>query len=293
MLDNGGNGGGGDGRNQNVDAASAIPRIPMPRLSDSGQDLELYFTSLQFWFDACGVTNDAKKYSVVMAQIPLRELAQVQSELGAVPAHDKYEYIKPIIIAHFSDSREKRFREAINTVHLGDLEPSQLFAKIKQLAGDSLTEAALIDFWAAKLPEMAHAAVVQMKASPIKDRLVAADALVEAIRLRTITSVDINQATALTGSTPSTHNQPTTTNPIDKLCQQVAELQRNFSRINNERGRSRTRGQSRDGRERSTSRKEHPNCWYHYKYGADAKHCRTPCKFDEQNGASSSTRQNQ
>lgn len=78
---------------EHVSAAYAIPRLPMPKLSESLHNLELYFDSLQYWFDACGVTNDAKKFSTIMAQIPMSDLSEIKTEMGDVPSTSKYEFI--------------------------------------------------------------------------------------------------------------------------------------------------------------------------------------------------------
>lgn len=289
--------GGGDG--PEVNAAATIPRVKMPELKDSLHNMELYFESLGYWFEACSVTSDVKRFNAVMAQIPLNDLGTIKTEIGVVPAVGKYDHIKPFIIAHFSDSQQKRFREAINDVQLGDSKPSQLFQRMKRLASDSLTETALIDLWAARLPEMAHAAVIQMKDSPIKDRLIAADALVESLRLRTIGDTHIRQTTTRTPQPNAESTQRVTTetvpevNMFEKLSRQIVELERKFSQQNERRGRSQSRDNNRDQsrdnsrgrRDRSTSRAEHPFCWYHFKHGTSARYCRSPCTFVNSNGA--------
>lgn len=273
----------GNGDNQaEVDAATTIPRMPMPRLCESLHNVELYFISLEYWFEASSVTSDKKKFNAVMAQIPLNDLGTIQTEIGTVPAEDKYLHVKPIIIEHFSDSQQKRFREAISEVQLGDSKPSQLYQKMKRLASDSLTETALIDLWAARLPEMAHAAVIQMKESSIRDRLVAADALVESLRLRTIGDQNIRQVSHRQAAPAATQNQSvkfdaTEENLFEKLSRQISEIERKMAANFDQRGRSKSR--ERGGRDRSKSNGDHSNCWYHWKFGTNAKHCRKPCNF--------------
>lgn len=233
-----------------------------------------------------------------MAQIPIGSLAEIKAEIGQLPPNGKYEHIKPVIIAYFSDSQQKRFREAINDVQLGDSKPSQMYQKMKRLAADSLTDTALTELWAARLPETVHGAVIQMKNSPIKDRLVAADALVEALRLRSINDVTVNQTTKQKPSTFAGTNATGMDSVLEKLSKQVAELQRNFNQQQGQRSRSRSRGQSQNQRNRSRSQSnaEQTECFYHRKFGRDAQHCRTPCSYkasnDNPNGASTSSTNN-
>lgn len=278
----------GDEQSHSVNATATIPRMTMPRLIDNLQNVKIYFISLDFWFEASSVTSDNKKYCSVMAQIPLNDLCTIQTELDTVPTEGKYDYIKPIIIAFYSDSQQKRFREAINDVQLGDSKPSKLYQKLKSLASDSLTDTALIDLWAARLPEMAHAAVIQMKDSPIKDRLVAADALVESIRLRNIgdrsmCQTNLQPLVAAT-KTNTIQKEATEINLLEKLSNQIAELERRF---NNDRSRSKSSNSSKS-RARSKSSTNHPNCWYHWKFGANAKRCKEPCNFNAKIGGAPS-----
>jgi len=275
----------GNDEPRSVNANATIPRMPMPKLTDGLHNVQIYFTSLEFWFEASNVTADNRKYCSIMAQIPLNDLGSIQTEIGPVPVNEKYEFIKPIIIAFYSDSQQKRFREAINDVQLGDLKPSQLYQKLRNLASDSLTDTALIDLWAARLPEMAHAAVIQMKDSPVKDRLVAADALVESIRLRTIGDRNIRQTSLQPpiAAEKTTLSATTESSLIESLRSQIAGLER---KLNTERSGGRPFNASKS-RERSKSRAEHQNCWYHWKFGIEARHCRMPCKFAATNGAKS------
>lgn len=246
---------------------SGSPRIPMPKLSESLRNLKVYFTSLGFWFDACGVTSDLKRYSAVMAQIPISELTELLEEIGEIPSTGKYEYIKPFIIARFSASRQKRFQEALNETQLGDNKPSQLFQKLKQLAGDSLTEAALIDLWVARLPEMAHATVIQMSKSPLRERITAADAITDSLRLRGTCESLINQAST----------QATEISKLDQLSLQVEELQIQMNNYVRSQPQEYQRGRT----SKNKPKKEYPTCWYHWKYGARAPRCNKPCNFEE------------
>lgn len=272
-----------DGEPHNVNANATIPRMPMPKLIDSLHNVQIYFISLEFWFEASNVTVDNKKYCSVMAQIPLNDLCAIQTEIGTIPVDDKYNHIKPIIIAFYTDSQQKRFREAINEVQLGDSKPSKLYQKLKNLVSDSLTDTALINLWAARLPEMAHAAVIQMRDSPIRDRLAAADALVESIRLRTIGDRSIHETVSqppvMAETTKTTPTAPAEISLLEKLSNQIEEIER---RLNNDRRSSKPINVSKF-RERSESRTVHPNCWFHWKFGAEAKHCREPCNFQAAN----------
>lgn len=299
----GGGGGGGDPNNgagpaPEIFATSAI-RLDLPRFAEN--NINEYFTRLGHWFNASRVTSDAQKYSVVMASIPVERTNEVEAIAETAPEHGKYEFMKRRIIAYFADSQQKRLREALSDMQLGDMKPSQFYNKLKRLAGDSLTETALIELWAAQLPEMAHATVVQMKNSPLEDRLAAADALIESLRLRSFGGMNVNQATA--GTSDSTTTIPSTgaaAQPIEPfpgfnlLINKITDLCKNNN--NNERrlrnqGGLRSRSKSNSRRNRSESSAEPSICWYHQKFGDDADHCLLPCSMHASFTASSKNTQ--
>ena len=69
-------------------------------------NIESNFMSLEFWFAASGIGNlhDAKKYNIVMAQVPPNKLTELRSIIEATPDANKYQYIKRKLIERFADS---------------------------------------------------------------------------------------------------------------------------------------------------------------------------------------------
>lgn len=101
-------------------------------------------------------------------------------------------------------------------------------------------------------------------------RLVAADELVESLRLRRIGN----------GSICQTKQPPNPEiNALDNLTKPIAELERKFVSADLSRSRNRSRDKSRisSSRERLKSSVDKTNCWYHWK--SYTKYCRSPCKF--------------
>ncbi|XP_055588918.1 uncharacterized protein LOC129741230 [Uranotaenia lowii] len=249
-----------------MDAVS-FPRLNPPNMTDS--NIESYFMSLEFWFAATGIGHDTKKYHIVMAQVPPEKLNELRSIIDATPSSDKYPYIKARLIAHFADSQQKRLQKVLSDMPLGDMKPSHLFNEMRRVAGAALCETILLDLWAARLPPHAQAAVIASQGNASEKNRIA-DAIVESMNLRTITSIE-------TPNPRSTQAEPSTTSGIEALQIEIAQLTKRFDRAFSARNRSRSRSRY-DYSSRETPTVDGP-CWYHRTFGREARTCRKPCNF--------------
>lgn len=116
--------------------------------------------SLEFWFTASGVLDDNRKYNLVMAQVPSStKLMELRPIIDEVPNLNRYIYIKRALIEHFSDSQQRRLQKVISDMPLGDNKRSKLFYDMSRTANGALSDAVLVDLWAARLPNAQAARV--------------------------------------------------------------------------------------------------------------------------------------
>lgn len=181
-------------------AAIAIPRLNPPVMADT--NIDAYFMSLEFWFAASGITaqHDSQRYNIVMAQVPPQKLGELRTIVENTPTSGKYAYIKSKLTEHFADSQQRRLHRVLSEMHLGDLKPSHLFNEMKRVAGDSLGDTLLLDLWAARHPAHAQAAVIASRGDAADKT---ADAIVESISLRNISSIGQETTTTALNVTSS------------------------------------------------------------------------------------------
>ncbi|XP_055588005.1 uncharacterized protein LOC129740366 [Uranotaenia lowii] len=266
--------------NDSSDRVEAIstPRLNPPCMSDA--NIESYFLSLEFWFAASGIgsAHDTRRYNIVMAQVPPEKLNDLRTIIETVPVVDKYQFIKAKLIAHFADSQQKRLQRVLSDMPLGDLRPSQLFNDMRRAAGSALSEQVLLDLWATRLPPYIQAAVIASQGSA-NEKLRIADAILESMGLRNISAIDSTAGPS--NIAPVTTKEPS----IASLQLEIAQLTKKFEQAFSTRSRSRSRNRS-----RFTYRQTEPSddvCWYHRKFGRDARICRQPCSFGRSSTTSS------
>lgn len=235
-------------------------RLPVPQMTSC--NIEAWFTTMDFWFTASGITADRQKTATILAALDPSIIAQLSDVIATLPQSDRYEYLKTKIIEHFADSEHRRLNRLLSELPLGDKKPSELYFEMKRVAGNTLGDAALKGLWTKRLPEMAQP-VVAASSGPPSEFTKIADSVVDAMTPSRIQRV---------------RAQPST--EINDLRAAVVELTKKFENFS-------TGSRSRDRKTQRNCSKGRPpynpnasgyECWYHTKYGRNAQRCRSPCK---------------
>ncbi|XP_036318807.1 uncharacterized protein LOC118733502 [Rhagoletis pomonella] len=244
-----------------LDISGSTPRLPLPTMSED--NIEAYFYSLDFWFDASSVTSDTRKFNIVLASVSPTKLMELRPTIEAAPISGKYNYIQQKLIEHFSDSQQRRLQRVLKDMKLGDRRPSELFNDMKRAAGTTLSDSILHDLWVSRLPPYVQAAIIATNVA-IVEKLKIADSITETIGMR---DSQVHEVSAVS--------------EVSDLKLEIAELTKQVHKLLNDKERrvhSRSRSRWRGGR--PFMAKSNSNlCWYHVKFGEKATKCREPCSF--------------
>lgn len=228
---------------------------------------ELYFLQMEAQFSLAGITRDHTKYNHVLGSLDPIYLTSVLDIIKNPPTNDKYESIKNRIITEFQQSDQHKLRILLRETQLGDLKPSQLLRKMRELSNNALSDDALKTLWIERLPEQIRP-VISISGDDLNKVAVMADKMLEITSYHHINEV----------ATPVNFDQGNS--QMSALTKRVEELSKLVSEMSNNRGRSQSRSKSNNrGRSSSKSKNSRPYCSYHYKFGAMARKCVDPCKF--------------
>lgn len=242
-------------------------RLPVPQMTNT--NIEAWFTTMEFWFTASGITADRQKMATVLAALSPNVISQLTDVIAALPATERYEYIKTNVIEHFADSEQRRLNRLLSELPLGDKKPSELYFEMKRVAGSTLGDAALKGLWTQRLPAFAQPVVAASSGTPVEFTKIA-DSICDAMA-----SSQVNQV----ASGPSSE--------LSEIRAAVVQLTKKFENFST---RSRSRSRSRKptvARNRSQNRAPYSSdatgdeCWYHKKYGRNAQKCRSPCRHKQ------------
>lgn len=264
----------GQQQNQQNDgfAINNIAKVPFPTMPGVHQ-IDLWFAQMRSWFELNRITSDSTKYNMVIAHLRHDALEQVEELVRQPPEQNKFESIKNALVQRFADSERTRIHKLLSGITLGDKKPSHLLQELRR-ANVGNDETILKNVWMARMPAQAQA-VISIAHGGLSEVAALADVVVETLRINN-NSMNVNEVRNVASSSSEQDRK------IDELTRIVAEL-----RADRNRGRSQSRGRAHN-REKTPAR-EFDLCWYHFKFGANAKKCGKDsnppknCKYSSKN----------
>ena len=262
---------------QELDAGPKVASISEVKLP------EFILSNPQLWIQMCEssfntyhpvIKLDRTKYDHLVKRLNYRVL----EEISDVTTSQEYSYekLKAALIHRFSESTETRFARLLQGEELGDNKPSQLLRRLRALStGDNaVSEKLLNKLWMQRLPKNVRQ-VLQVSTATLTEMAQLADKIVE---------VEKGQLSEVSTYTPSINDQlmsnPSESNIMEvfkKFTAELSELRKRFDSQQGNRSRSHSRGRSRASSRVSSV--NHDFCWYHNRFGADARKCVQPCKW--------------
>lgn len=232
----------------------------------------IWFAQIEGQFAISGVTADSTKFYYVIGQLDPQYAAEVEDIIINPPETGKYEKLKLELIKRLSASREKMVQQLLRHEELGDRKPSQFFRHLQHLAGPSVPEDFLRSIWTSRLPSSTQTIIASQSTATL-------DVLIDlADRIHDIVPTTLHVA--------STSHMATSNSTIDVMAQQIAELTRQVQELSTQvkrnsrcQQRSSVRACSRSRSRSQSSSSKRPTCWYHFKFGGQAKKCVKPCDY--------------
>lgn len=248
---------------------------------------ELWFWQVEAAFDAARISADKKKYNIIIGQLPTRVMYKLADLRTNPPEQGQmYETLKQRIMEEFADTTQAKITQLLGAMSLGDFKPSQLLAEMRAKAAHTpVTDALLKELWTRNLPDQVRA-IVSSSDLTLTQAASMADRVAEALKpLRTISVV----------SPPASSSGDSTSYAIEQIQQQISQIfrhlqgnrhncvQRTRSRNRSQNGREQTPGRQNNGANgrQTQQRRTFEYCWWHFKFGREAKKCKPPCNFNQ------------
>lgn len=217
---------------------------------------DLFFIQMESQFAVAGITVDSTKYHHVISSLDAKFLLHVSDIIRNPPAEGKYAAVKKALIDEFTDSDQKKVRKLIKEIELGDLKPSQLLKRMKDLANGKIDDDVLKQLWIERLPEAIRAVITIVDGDSAQMAL-QADKMLEVQQFSNVSAV---------------HSANPLQAEIEALRKEIATLKAGKS--DNFKGNQQNRN-----RDRSKSKVRFPFCRYHYRFGDKARKCVEPCQY--------------
>ncbi|CAE1305659.1 unnamed protein product [Acanthosepion pharaonis] len=254
-------------------------RLEMPAFNPN---VQTWFLQLDAIFQARHVTLQQSKSASVVEKLPAEVAAEVADILTSLPTDKPYETLKQAILHRTGFSEERKIRDLLTNVTIGDSKPSQLLRRMQQLLGDNNISATVFrQMWLDKLPsEMVRILAALTDDVDMQKLTMIADKIADTAPVRQISSTE-----TVDGLVPDVNQQiQKLSSELKRISLQLQELQKphesrcdNFTQQRNRGSRSTSRHKYQQRRDHY----QHANCWYHESFGARAKKCRPPCSYEK------------
>ena len=214
---------------------------------------EVWFARVEAQFNTKNITQDQTRYDYVVSSLDINTAEEIQSLLVNPPHLDKYGSLKKALIKTFGKSQTQKDTELLNLNGLGDKRPTALLRKINALNDDPVTLKRAL--FLVNLPPDIRGILAGHNLTDTEELAEAADRIWE---------TRMSGVQHISSSPFLTYPQQdvTTTLPRPQSEETVAAIKT-----------VRQRGQP--------LQHSMPNsiCYYHQRFGPDARRCQDGCKF--------------
>ncbi|XP_029159095.1 uncharacterized protein LOC114931282 [Nylanderia fulva] len=225
--------------------------------------------------------SDTTKFRYVATQLSGEALRSVSDLVINPPAQNKYESIKRRVMSAYDEGNEARLRRLLRGHEMRDEKPTAYLHRLRALAGDQCGDAIIRSLLFEQLPEAARTILAISDTSNLQRLAEMADKALDAMR-RMVTATHIVPAKSLNTQTIS-GTLSALEESLNALTLQVSKMQKQLDR-NKRFRRSRSKGRGNQPRA-LTPANTHSNkpefCYYHNRFGANARKCQNPCTWTQ------------
>ncbi|XP_050500871.1 uncharacterized protein LOC114330710 [Diabrotica virgifera virgifera] len=235
--------------NTSANTSASVDRISVKIPPLWPNDPEIWFLQVENQFTLANITSDATKFNYIVVNLDTAYILEVKDIIVSPPATER-------LLEH---------------EELGDRRPSQFLRHLQSLAGTTVPDNIVRSLWLGRLPASTQAILATQAKASLSAVAELADIISEAIAPR----AQISEASNAREST------------IEKLTAELAEMKIQLSSLSNAQAQANTYRRNRSNSRRrpyprdSSYSREHNSdilCWYHYRFGDQAKKCSPPCK---------------
>jgi len=235
-------------------------------------DPEVWFAQVEAQFTTRGISAQKTMFDYVISSLSPEIAMEVRDLLLKPPTEEPYTILKAQLIKRTAASEQRKLQQLISGEELGDRKPTQLLRRMQILLGDQLSTSAEATSFVREL-------FLQRLPPNVRMVLASTDTTMDLNKLADMADKVMEVATPTVAAihTPNTSSEVTELREqVTRLAELVASLTTHHSRR-----RSMSRPRHRSQSPGTTTPPPSPDtlCWYHRKFGENAKKCQEPCTW--------------
>jgi hypothetical protein len=240
-------------------------------------DPELWFAQVEAQFACRRITSQKSKFDHVVGSLSPEFAVEVRDLLLKPPTDSPYTALKEQLTKRTTASEQRKLQQLFTGEELGDRKPTQLLRRMQQLLGDrpGLVDGSFLqELFLQRLPPSVRMVLASTPSATTLENLAEmADKIME---VATPASASTGPALTVAAATVP----PNLSTEVEHLRADVARLEKLIRKMG--RARSSSRPSTHQSRHSPTPTPPTPTdtlCWYHKKFGDQARGCRPPCSW--------------
>lgn len=233
----------------------------------------LWFIQVEAAFSLSNITADTTRFRHVITQLDSQTLPAISDIILNPPANNKYQAIKDRIMSSFAETSESKLRQLLRGIDPRDEKPTLLLQRIRNLADGQVSDALLRTLFLEQLPEYVRGVLIISGDLDLSALARQADKVMEATSRNSVATVSAAVIKSESNNEIAAVSRDTT---LVELANAVATLTKEIKSIKFSARQTRPRSHS---RQRSPSATKSDLCFYHLKFGEDARRCQQPCAW--------------
>ena len=260
------------------------------------EEPDLWLLQVQCAFDVSGVDSDETRFKLLVANLPASIAVQVKD---VIRTSRSFTVLSTALQSRLAQSRADRLQALLSRQQLGDQKPTALLRSMRNelaAAGDAPDTELFRTLFQQRLPQPVRAALALLPADSTLDVLAeAADRYLDASGPDPRISAVVAPPPPPAAPAPAPAPAPPTAGLETVVATLVAKMEnleasnrRLEDALRRDRGRSQSRRRQapRQSRPPTPARSSTPPgqdhlCWYHQRFGANARRCESPCTWAE------------
>ncbi|XP_022833161.1 uncharacterized protein LOC111361058 [Spodoptera litura] len=230
--------------------------------------------------------SEEAKFSLMVAHLEKMDVEQIIDINMSKDRTGRYEEAKKRLLSVYEESGARQLHKLLNDMELGDQKPSQLLNRMREPAREKVPDATLQMLWLQRL-SISTRAVLAVSEQKSLDVLAAMTDKMhkQATETQTVCSGTCkghSKSSPLCAREQKMHGELDLRDAVMQLTKEIAELkvQRTMRATHRYRRSAHSRSRSRStGRNNNYNRTTRDVCYFHKRFGENARNCRSPCNY--------------
>ncbi|XP_068144175.1 uncharacterized protein [Drosophila tropicalis] len=268
--------------NATTNNAATNQRAPMRLPRFARNNPHLWFAQIERLFRLHNIDDDTDKFDLITVHIDEEIIIAVEDLVLRPPATDKYLAIKNRLLEKFAESAESKFRRLLHGDGASGSKPSEILANMRRLASDPASESLIRTLFLAEMPQSIRPMLTVWEETNLDKLAKIADKMIQAVESKSLYSMEPNNAICSVTPNDSTSDVIESIRLLNVKFENLQkELKQFRSPKHDAQSRSRSASSGRpqwsNSSPKKTEEQQSKLCFYHLKFGDDAKKCRSPC----------------